>query len=355
VDSLLAAADGAAFLDEPVELPADPDATITMPSAEPDKRVSADLPSGHRISHYAVEEKIGQGGMGAVYRALDVNLARPAALKVISGAYISADDKRRFAREAQAASALNHPNIVTIYEYNSDGGTDFIAIEYVEGTPLNRLLARRAGGETVSTDRLLVCLRQVASALASTHQAGIFHRDLKPANIMLGANDTAKVLDFGLAKHLQSITGNTPDSERTKLGAVMGTPAYMSPEQAMGEPADWRTDIYSWGIILHEVLYGVRPHRGNNSSEPPRGEAPLALIALVDRCLTKDCELRLQSMEEAVGILDAFLAKTASGHSVARRKWLAGGILALGTALAAFLICSVHRYPRLRWFRLPIL
>src|SRR5262249_41323050 len=165
-----------------------------------------------------------------------------------------AGDRRRFAREAKAASALNHPNIVTIYEYNSEAGVDFIAMEYIEGTSLDALLA----GHEPPLPTLLVYARQVASALAKAHAAGIVHRDLKPANIMTTADGVAKVLDFGLAR-LEARGANVNTIALTQTGAVLGTPAYMSPEQALGEPADSRSDIFSFGIILYEVACGRRP------------------------------------------------------------------------------------------------
>jgi serine/threonine-protein kinase len=263
------------------------------------------LTRGTRIGHYLVESQIGAGGMGAVYRAMDVNLQRPVALKVISGAIVSESDKLRFAREAQAASTLNHPNIVTIYEYNSDAGIDFLIMEYVDGRPLDQLLARRSRGEAFALDSLLQCLRGVASALHGAHQAGIVHRDVKPGNVMMCSSGQAKVLDFGLAKRRDA------PSHLTQVGAVVGTPGYMSPEQAIGEAVDWRTDIFSFGIILHEVLYGVHPFQeGSDPGKPakPPNDVPATLADLSARCLRKDREQRLQSLSEAMAVLDQYLA-----------------------------------------------
>jgi adenylate cyclase len=256
------------------------------------KSAGFSLPNGYRLGHYRLEEKIGEGGMGAVYRALDVNLNRIVALKVISRATISPSDKLRFAREAQSASALNHPNIVIIYEYNVEAGVDFIAMEYVNGQPLDRELARRAAGERVPLDRLLVCLRGVASALACAHQAGIVHRDLKPGNIMLAGESIAKVLDFGLAQQRRE-TSDGETERLTRVGAVVGTPGYMSPEQAMGELVDWRSDIFTFGIILDEVLRGQ--------------QIPPVLKDLTSLCLRKDRDDRLQSLADVVSTLDAWL------------------------------------------------
>src|SRR5205807_385815 len=224
-----------------------------------DSAAAAGVPilRGQRISHYQIESKIGEGGMGAVYKAVDSNLGRPVALKVISRSIISSDDKRRFAREAKAASALNHPNIVTIYEYNSENGLDFIVMEFVEGAGLDTLL--RKGGTPIPV--LLDYARQVAGALAKAHAAGIVHRDLKPANIMITADGVAKVLDFGLAKYSHEREGadGATLTMATKVGTILGTPAYMSPEQAIGEPADYHADIFCFGVILYEMVCGRRP------------------------------------------------------------------------------------------------
>lgn len=283
--------------------------TVKVPSvAGPDSPIRP----GQTVSHYRITGKIGEGGMGAVYKAIDTNLGRPVALKLISRSSISENDKRRFAREAKAASTLNHPNIVTIYEYNSENGLDFIAMEFVEGIPLNQVL--KQGESPIST--LLEYARQVAAGVAKAHAAGIAHRDLKPANIMITVDGTAKVLDFGLAKHGCEAEGTEGEATEalTQEGAVVGTPAYMSPEQAMGEPADFRSDIFSFGIILYEMVCGRRPFQGVdaqttmrqivNKDPQPAAEVnpslPRNLAALIEACLRKDKEQRLQSMGEAV-------------------------------------------------------
>jgi eukaryotic-like serine/threonine-protein kinase len=315
VDSLIEASGLSALIDRPAL--ASVFATLPM-GAEP---VAAGLTPGQRISHYEIAGKIGEGGMGAVYEAIDSKLGRRVALKVISGSSISVDDKRRFAREAKAASALNHPNIVTIYEYNSEAGLDFIAMEYVEGTALNKLLDERKSGSEVPLATLLDYARQVASALTKAHAAGIVHRDLKPANIMIGADGVAKVLDFGLAKQ------ETPAGEPvapgntvalTKVGLIVGTPAYMSPEQAMGEQVDYRSDIFSFGVILYEMACGRRPFHGPSAQatlrqivfqDPPPAEMnpalPAGLCSLIARCLRKDKHDRLVSLGEATPVLSS--------------------------------------------------
>jgi serine/threonine protein kinase len=365
VESLLAASEQSAFLDRPAELPVegvDLDATVTITPTTS----GTGLPSGTRIGHYEIIRKIGEGGMGAVYQATDLNLARPAALKLISHAYVSGDDKLRFIREAQAASALNHPNIITIYEYNSDAGVDFIAMEYVDGVSLSGLLAERTAAHPISADgelptQLLGCARQVASALAQAHAAGITHRDLKPANVVVAKDSgLAKVLDFGLAKRdpkFGAESGMDPASELTRAGTVMGTPAYMSPEQALGEAADWRSDIFSFGVILYEMVCGAHPFRGANSvatlknvvQTAPRPvreckpAAPVALSEMIERCLVKDRDHRLQSLAEAVQVLDAHLAGNAAPAQteVSRRTWIPA---AIGTALVA-IVAAVAFWP----------
>jgi serine/threonine protein kinase/tetratricopeptide (TPR) repeat protein len=348
VESLIAASEQSAIIDRPA-LVEDLD-TVTI---APYGGRAAPLARGQKISHYEITGKLGEGGMGAVYRAVDANLGRTVALKVISRPQISAGDKRRFAREAKAASALNHPNIVTIYEYNSEAGVDFIAMEYVEGMSLDALLARHE----LPLSTLLGYARQVASALAKAHAAGIVHRDLKPANIMIAADGVAKVLDFGLARQ-EAPGANVNTTALTQAGAVLGTPAYMSPEQAMGEPSDYRSDIFSFGIILYEVACGRRPFQGADAlsmarqiafkdPQPPaevNGALPAELCSLIQWCLRKKPEDRPQSMAEAAAALHEHChplpARSASTPTISRPAvsfprarmpkwavWIAVGIL----------------------------
>src|ERR1019366_5817201 len=242
------------------ELP--PTRTVSQVPAEVDAGV---LCAGQELSHYEIVGKIGEGGMGTEYRAVDKSLGRTVALKVISKGHISTELKHRFAREAKAASAWNHPNIVTIYEYGSDNGVDFIAMEYLEGAGLNRILRQAGSDAGLPLNTLLGYARQVASALDKAHAAGIVHRDLKPANIMITNDCVAKVLDFGLARRdlVEEAEGDvTRTAARTAVGVLMGTPEYMSPEQASGEPTDWRSDIFSFGIVLYEMVCARRPFQG---------------------------------------------------------------------------------------------
>jgi predicted Ser/Thr protein kinase len=324
VESLLAAAGRPAFFD---------DATVT---------VTAALQAGRRIAHYRVIEQIGEGGMGAVYRAIDERLDREVALKVLAG---TADRTggRRFVREAKAASALNHPNIVTIYEFDSHEDLEFIAMEYIQGTTLNALLEERS----LPLATMLEYARQAAGAIAQAHQAGIVHRDLKPGNIMVTPEGVVKVLDFGLAKR-HSATGESQQT-LTAAGMVVGTPAYMSPEQVLGEDEDWRTDIFSFGVILYEIACGRRPFSGKTAqatmyrivNEEPASPASLntavspALASLIARCLKKNREQRLQSMEEASGALAGMMQHTEQRSPISRRTLVTGGVAGAAAIAAA--------------------
>ncbi len=244
--------------------------------------------------------------MGVVYRALDTRLERTVALKVLRPETVGDPERKwRFIREAKAASALNHPHIVTIHDVDADQGVDFMVMEYVEGTPLNRLIP--AGGLPVR-DAVDIAAR-IASALGAAHAAGIVHRDVKPANVVVGPGGRVKVLDFGLAKLVERGSGPddmTSDStataasivERTREGVILGTVAYMSPEQAEGKPLDARSDVFSLGAVMHEMLTGRRPFQGDSylrtltailrDAPPPlaavRPDVPAALEKIVTRC-----------------------------------------------------------------------
>ena len=343
VESLIAASERSAFIDRPALAPDAP--TLTIEQTPP-----ALLQSGQTVAHYQVVEKIGEGGMGEVYKVIDKRLDRLAALKVISHAH--GHEKQRFAREAKAASALNHPNIVTIYEFNTESGLDFIAMEYIQGATLQKLIGERQ----LPLETLLEYARQAAGAIAKAHAAGIVHRDLKPNNIMVTGEGVVKVLDFGLAK--QQSAASDPEATRTealtKAGTMVGTPAYMSPEQAMGEPADWRSDIFSFGVILYEIACGRRPFQGKNSqatlhqiahTDPPspaevNPAAPRELSALIEKCLKKAPEERPQSMAVVAAALAVPVQPPASAPPIRRRAVVAG---TLGAAIAGSLL--VGRWP----------
>ena len=268
-------------------------------------------------------DELGQGGMGTVYRALDTHLDRYIALKVLrSDIKVDAQAHARFTQEAKAASALNHPNIVHIYDVGEENGVDYIAMEYIAGTTLDPLLT----GLPLPVDQTLNYCIQIADALAAAHRAGIVHRDLKPGNVMVNERGLVKVLDFGLAKLTErtlsaSATSDAPTlpiSPQTIAGQTVGTPSYMSPEQAEGREIDARSDIFSFGIMLYQMLSGVLPFTGTSAfavlasvlrDEPkPVAEAApgisLALADVVTRCLRKDPNLRYQSIEDAQSALE---------------------------------------------------
>lgn len=265
------------------------------------------------ISHYRVVSKIGEGGMGEVYLAHDTRLNRKVALKVLPANLISnREGLHRFEQEARAASALNHPNIITIHEIGADADTHFIATEFIDGETLRQRLqtARVELGETLNI------ATQIAAALDAAHRSGIVHRDVKPENVMLRGDGLVKVLDFGLAKLTKGRDGASSDSQtptraliQTSPGVVMGTAAYMSPEQARGLPVDARTDIFSLGVVLYEMLTGRLPFAGATASDmiaailtgepaPLAGSTPLELQRIVRKSLRKDADERYQTAKD---------------------------------------------------------
>jgi predicted Ser/Thr protein kinase len=286
---------------------------------------------GQTLGHYRIELKLGEGGMGVVYRAFDTHLERPVAIKVLrQEAQISLERKRRFVQEAKAASALNHPNIITIYDIDTAEGIDFIAMEYVAGKTLDRLIPRSGMG----LSEILKCSIQKASALTRAHVAGIIHRDIKPANVMVAADGHVKVLDFGLAKLTEHIVGveSAPtvamdDNLRTEEGTIVGTTAYMSPEQAEGKKLDCRSDIFSFGSVLYEMSTGRRPFRGETrmstlaailNTEPASIhnvalDTPRDLEKIIARCLRKNPDRRFQHMDDVKVALEELKEESESG------------------------------------------
>jgi serine/threonine protein kinase len=272
------------------------------------------------LSHYELLEPLGEGGMGMVFRAVDTRLGRPVAVKVLRGeGAVSDESRKRFVQEARAASGLNHPHIITIYDIGQDEGVDFIAMEYVPGQSLARLI----GHPGTRLEDTLTRAIQIADALAAAHAAGIVHRDLKPGNIMVSDKGVVKVLDFGLAKltkpanfavfdGLASTATQIAQEPLTERGAVFGTTPYMSPEQAEGKPADARSDVFSFGSVLYEMVTGRRAFAGETKMstlaailekdpKPPSDlnpAVPRDLEKVIARCLRKDPERRWQSMAD---------------------------------------------------------
>ena len=272
------------------------------------------LEPGTTLGSYSVTAKIGEGGMGEVYRARDTELDRDVALKVLSQAFTN-DPVRlaRFEREARVLASLNHPNIGSIYGLQETDGQKALVLELVEGPTL----ADRIEQGPISVDEALPIAKQIAEALAAAHGQGVIHRDLKPANIKVREDGTVKVLDFGLAKAVDTASAGDPSQSRTRtdvatqMGVVLGTIAYMSPEQAAGRPVDARSDIFSFGVVLYELLAGRRPFTGatdlevlqtvmHGSFEPLPDEVPIGLRIVVEKTLDKAPTDRYQTMSELV-------------------------------------------------------
>ena len=227
---------------------------------------------GSTLSHFRITSKLGEGGMGVVWGAEDTDLHRPVALKVLSDETLAREDMRaRFMREARTAAALNHSNICTIYEVGEVDQTPFIAMELIEGSTLE---ARMGGDRQLALPELLRIASQVAEGLAAAHAGGIVHRDLKPGNVMLTGEGQVKILDFGLAKPQTTLMGGEADetlaqpisAEMTREGTILGTVSYMSPEQAAGRGVDSRSDIFSFGVLLYQMVTGRLPFQGDTST-----------------------------------------------------------------------------------------
>ena len=292
--------------------------------------------AGRRLGAYQVERPLGAGGMGEVYLARDERLERRVALKILP-AYFVADPERvaRFEREARAVSALNHPNILTVYEVGREDGLHFIATEYVEGRTLRELVGARP-----RLKELLSVVSQAAEALSAAHAAGVVHRDVKPENVMVRADGYVKVLDFGLAKLLETAGGaEATGAARTQAGTVMGTLAYMSPEQATGDTLDQRTDIWSLGVVLYELATGVKPFAGagrlatvkailDEEPLPPTeldSSLPAELDRIIGKALEKDRELRYQTASDLRADLKRLRREIDSSPSSSGGRGLSSG------------------------------
>ena len=317
---------------------------------------------GASVSHYRIDEKLGEGGMGVVYKALDTRLDRYVALKVLPAERVSDPERRRrFAQEARSASALNHPNIITIYDIAESDGAQCIVMEYVKGRTLDHL----AEHKPLRVNQALKYAVQIADALAKAHSAGIIHRDLKPANIMVTEDGLVKVLDFGLAKLTEQsesdefvATATVAAQPSTEEGTIVGTVAYMSPEQAEGKKLDARSDIFSFGAVLYEMVTGQRAFHGSSKiftitavlrdePKPVRAIAPGVppdLEKIINRCLRKDPERRFQHMADVKVMLrdlmeDSSVEQQLSVPPPKRRSrailWIAGALALVVIAVAA--------------------
>lgn len=283
------------------------------------------------IKQYRILAPIGKGGMGEVYLAQDTSLGRKVALKILPSEF--ADDRERmdrFVREAKSASALNHPNIITIYEIGESTGTHFIATEFVDGKTLTEL----AQSQALDYRFMLDVAIQVVSALDDAHSAGIVHRDIKPDNVMVRPNGLAKILDFGIAK-LSARTDASDDTttavpSQTNAGVLIGTPQFMSPEQARGLRVDHQTDIFSLGVVMHHMLSGQSPFAGDTvtdmlaavlTREPRRlTEVPAGLADIVSKMLQKDTRQRYRSARDLLRDLRAFRQESDLQDNLDRRS-----------------------------------
>src|SRR6202521_5054088 len=326
-----------------------------MGSRENPVRFLMSIPSGTRLGLYEILSPLGAGGMGEVYRARDSRLSREVAIKVLPSLTAADPDRRaRFEQEARSASALNHPNILTIYDIGEADGSLYIAMELVEGKTLRELVA----AEPLPTKKLLDTAVQIAEGLSKAHAAGIVHRDLKPENLMVSRDGFVKILDFGLAKLTEPVSQEmsvlpTAIAAPTQPGTVMGTAGYMSPEQASGQPVDFRSDQFTLGSILYEMATGKKAFQRKTGAETlvaiireepealsqaaPKAPAPVRWI--VERCLAKDPEERYASTKDLArdlkSLRDHLTESSASGALEAaepakarRRRWLVPPALA---------------------------
>jgi Tol biopolymer transport system component/tRNA A-37 threonylcarbamoyl transferase component Bud32 len=320
--------------------------------------------TGRTLLHYTIVEKLGEGGMGTVFKARDTHLDRFAALKILPQEKVADRERmRRFVQEAKAASALNHPNIIHIYDVGETAGVPFIAMEYVDGKTLGEVIGRNG----LRLNEVLGYGVQIADALDKAHSAGIIHRDLKPSNIMVTSDGLVKLLDFGLAKLTEPLGGDVGETKTlkdavplTEEGTIVGTVAYMAPEQAEGKEVDCRSDIFSFGTVLYEMLTGKRPFQGVSKlstlsailKEEPAAlppEIPRDLEKIIARCLKKDPGRRFQHADDLkLALLElkeesdsgkltgkgaAPLRSAADGKARGWLPWTVAGVMLVATAV----------------------
>jgi len=307
------------------------------------------------LAHYRVLDKIGQGGMGEVYRAEDTRLGRQVALKFLPEAFWKDEERRaRFGREARVLASLNHPGIAALHSMEKEDGVEFLVLELVEGETLADRIARGP----LSLEEAVSLFRQISEALEAAHGKGIVHRDLKPSNVKIAPGGKVKVLDFGLAKTSMPAPGSgdlsqspTVSRQMTESGIILGTAAYMSPEQARGDAVDKRTDIWAFGCCLHEALTGKAPFAGRTVSdtlakiletEPEWDRVPAGLRPLLKRCLRKDPDRRIHDIADVRIELEES-AVSEPETVVARRRWLPVVLAALGASAVTAVLFTLMR------------
>jgi serine/threonine protein kinase len=348
-----------------------PDMDALLATLEPPRETSQVLTAGDRIAHFKIADQIGRGGMGIVYRARDEKLGRDVALKVLPGDVVARPERReRFLREARAAAAVVHPAIAAVYEVGTDGETPYIAMEYVSGRTLRAVLA---DGAMAVTDAIRVSI-PIADAIARAHRAGVVHRDLKPENVMVDGEGHPKILDFGIARMLDTGAAPVSGEDRgapfaTPDGAIIGTPAYVSPEQARGRAVDGRSDVFSFGTMLFEIVCGAPPFEGPSAVDvvtavirdtpaTPRSIAPTVppeLERIILKCLEKDPDDRYQDAADLAVDLRRLLRQTETGGLPVppvierprgrRRVWLVGAgaaVAAIGAVVAWRMTSTEH-------------